>query len=1327
MTEKSFSTPVKIAVIDDNEEFSDLVKMLLAKENVEFFSANNGIEGFKLVKQLLPDIVLLDVVMPGMDGIEVCKKIRQTPELNGCFIVMLSGIKINSNQMSDGLEAGADDYLARPISNRELLARLRVFIRLKLAEKAISERETRFQKMLSVVPDMISIQNPEMDILYSNWQGFAEVPAKKQILNTKCYKTYRNFDEICPDCLAKTVLKTQKPLHKETQLPNGTWYDIRVIPILDKDNNVEMFMEWVRDVTKNKQEEEKLKYNYDILRIAGETARFGGWDVDLETNISTWSDAVADIHEVPHGFAPLVENGINFYAPEWRDRITKVFTDCVKNGIPYDEELEIISSKGNRVWVRTIGRAVKDSSGNIYKVVGAFQDITNQKNAELDLQASETKYRTLVNSTLQGVVIAQAEPVRLSFANPAMSQICGYSPDELVEMKPEDIIKLIYVEDRQRFFGNFQKRIQGESIAQEDEYRLVTKDGETRWVALSSSRIEFQNEPATLTTFVDITDRKHAEDKLKISNKILSELFAVANQLTIAQTQYEVIQIIKKSARALCSADGVTIVMRNQDQCHYIDEDAISPLWKGKLFPMDVCISGWCMKNKKNVNIEDITIDSRIPQDIYRKTFVKSMLMTPIRKTEPLGAIGVYWKDIHKVTPSEIELLETLSSMTDSVLDAIESKEKYRLLVENQTDLIVKVDIDGRFLFVSPSYCNIFGKSKEELLGNKFMPLVYEEDRNKTEEAMKTLFSPPHTAYIEQRAMTKEGWKWFAWVDTAVLDVNGNVIEIIGVGRDITNLKKTENELVQKNHEYESLNEELRQTNDELLKAKAKTEESEERFKKLSSFTFEGIIIHKNAVAIDVNQSAAEMMGYELEEIVGMNLLIAVHPDYHELVKENIAKQIASPYEILVNRKDGSTFFAEIEAKDIIYNDESFRVACIRDITERKIMHEELLAAKEKAEEANRLKSEFLKNMSHEIRTPMNGIVGFSELLNKTEISEEKRNNFVKIIQNSSHQLLKIINDILEISTLETKQVKIKETEFCLNDLLMELFSIFNLKTKDRDFPLYLKKPLNDEQTYIISDRARLSIILSNLLENAIKFTSKGHIEFGYFLKNQNLVLYVKDTGIGISTKYHQLIFDRFSQEDKDISSNYGGLGLGLSIAKENTELLGGTISLESEKDRGSSFFVTIPFKHAGKNKTKIAKNLSDNAEEKEEITILVAEDEVVNFLYIEELFELSDIKNYKIIHAINGKDAVDKCFNQKNIKLILMDIKMPIMNGHEAAKIIKAKQPNLPIIALTAYSTEFDKQLALQHGCNEFVSKPFKKDELFKLIKKHLKAKNKY
>jgi len=356
----------------------------------------------------------------------------------------------------------------------------------------------------------------------------------------------------------------------------------------------------------------------------------------------------------------------------------------------------------------------------------------------------------------------------------------------------------------------------------------------------------------------------------------------------------------------------------------------------------------------------------------------------------------------------------------------------------------------------------------------------------------------------------------------------------------------------------------------------------------------------------------------------------------------------------------------------------------------------------------------------------MNGIIGFSELLDDPDISHEKRKYYSKIVQNSSQQLLRIIDDILEISTIETRQQQVREDTFNLNDLIMELFSIYDLKSKERKIPLYIKKEFSDKKSTIISDKAKLNRILGNLIENAIKFTNSGFIELGYFKKGHHLIIYVKDTGIGISPQNFDKIFERFSQEEKEISCNHGGLGLGLSISKENAKLLGGDIHLESEKGKGSIFYVTIPYRTIENQTNNLENRAGNNSLNNEALVILLAEDEEMNYLFFEALFQDKLNIEYKLIHARNGKEAVDICLTNNDIDIVLMDIKMPVLNGYKAAQKIKLKKPDLPIIAQTAYSTQRDKEIAIKNGCDDFISKPINKNDLFDLIEKYLKRKKK-
>lgn len=392
-------------------------------------------------------------------------------------------------------------------------------------------------------------------------------------------------------------------------------------------------------------------------------------------------------------------------------------------------------------------------------------------------------------------------------------------------------------------------------------------------------------------------------------------------------------------------------------------------------------------------------------------------------------------------------------------------------------------------------------------------------------------------------------------------------------------------------------------------------------------------------------------------------------------------------------------------------------LSILEDVVEKE---QALKAAKEKAEESDRLKSAFLANMSHEIRTPMNAILGFSQLLNDVE-SVEERNKFINLITSNSEHLLSLINDIIDVSKIEAGLMTIESNECSVNRLLEELYIIFNTnkKVKENNIQIILNIPLTENESLILTDSKRLRQILSNLIDNAIKFTESGSIEYGYKIKDpQTLEFYVKDSGEGIPEDKQEIIFERFIQTDMSLTRTQGGTGLGLSITKAFVKLFGGEISVKSEIDQGSTFYFTLPYK---KSKSIIKPRVA----EKNEIdyiwknkTILIAEDVEDNFLLVENILNNTQVQ---ILWAKDGKETIDICKENKNIDLILMDIRMPILNGYEATKQIKQFNSGLPIIALTAYAIDGDSTKAFEYGCDDYITKPVIKAELLSIINNYL------
>lgn len=650
----------------------------------------------------------------------------------------------------------------------------------------------------------------------------------------------------------------------------------------------------------------------------------------------------------------------------------------------------------------------------------------------------------------------------------------------------------------------------------------------------------------------------------------------------------------------------------------------------------------------------------------------------------------------------ENERLKMLLNYSDS--QRLKEKfilQKFDLFTENTPMAVIEWDINTKVTHWNKAAEKIFGYSKKEALGQTAAELIVPKEVSPLIESIwKSLFKNAGGTRSTNENKTKDGKTILCdWYNIPYLNDEGEVIGISSMVLDITEKHKTELDL----------------------------EESNNRYKMLSELTFEGIFIHKEGVVLDVNSSFERLTLFKYNEIIGKNIIdILVHEEYKKLVYNNVKNKFAGSYEVKGVRKDGQEHWFEIEVNNTTYKGEEIRAVALRDIQERKIAEQNLRKALQKAQESDRLKKAFLSTISHELRTPLNAVIGFSDLIDESmDIAEAAE--LAKMIFKSGNHLLEIINDIFELSMIEEGSLIIQKENVNLHLLLDEIhehIAIEKRKLKKENLQLLFRNIDKSKDIQIDTDPKRLKQIFIHLLKNALKYTKEGSVEVGYEIIPDYFQFYVKDTGIGIPKEKQQQIFDLFLQLDDQHTREFEGVGIGLSIAHALCKNLGGEITVKSEPEIGSTFYFTIPHAYTPKSTKELneekAKDLSVLYGKK----VLIAEDD-------SNCFEVLKMHlkpwNAKVYWAKNGVEAIDMFTKYPGIDIILMDIKMPVLSGYEATKEIRKISSSVPIIAQTAYSFINEKEIALQAGCDDYISKPLSWRVLSEKMAIHLKkVKNK-
>ena len=699
-------------------------------------------------------------------------------------------------------------------------------------------------------------------------------------------------------------------------------------------------------------------------------------------------------------------------------------------------------------------------------------------------------------------------------------------------------------------------------------------------------------------------------------------------------------------------------------------------------------------------------------------------------KGEPLNITGIV-VDITDRKRSEAQTMKLVSEAVESrraLLSVIEDQKwaemalrnneaNLRTLVQTIPDLIWVKNADGVYLSCNTMFERLFGASEAEIVGKTDYDFVDKEladffrehDRN-------AMAAEKPTINEEWITFADDGHRAFLeTIKTPMYDSRGTLTGVLGIGRDITSRKLSEDELFRQKYFFEQL----------FMQSSVSTQ-----------------ILDRDGWCERINPKLSEIFGVLPQDIEGKVYNIFKDKALQDKGIIPILESVfqggkpaewevffdigvaADSQHIKVKEKKTEWFrnwaYPIFDKKGELCN----VIIQHNNISESKNAEQEMLVAKERAEEGARLKSAFLANMSHEIRTPMNGILGFAELLKASDLTGEEQQDYIRMIEKSGARMLNIINDIVCISRIESGLMDISISKTNINERIEYLYRFFKPEIIEKEIQLRYKNPLPDDHAIISTDKEKLTTILIHLVKNAIKFSNAGDIEFGYEKKGKYLEFYVKDSGPGIPKGQMEFIFEMFRQGSESLNRNYEGAGLGLSISKAFVKMLGGTIWVESEYGIGSTFYFTIPCQcepvfsnenldpntvDAGENRLNI---------EYRGLKILVADDDETSEKLITMI--LKKLSN-NILSVRNGLEVVEAFRSSPDFDLILMDIKMPVMDGLEAAREIRKSNKEVVIIAQSAYALAGDREKTIAAGCNDYIAKPFGRESLLALVKKHI------
>lgn len=1013
--------------------------------------------------------------------------------------------------------------------------------------------------------------------------------------------------------------------------------------------------------------EEALAISNSRLEIALNASNIGIWERNLANNESYRDETSFALYGIMDKNANISdEEWINYIHPDDKNKVIEAFNLAINKLENYEIEYRVVWADGSIHYLKAYGVVQQDSNGKPIRIIGAMLDVTDQKLSEMSLRESRERYKRDNQLLEESQAVAKLGGWELDLISGQLYWTA--ETYRIHDTSPEEFNPT--VDAGVGYFLPESKKIISEALELAmtmgegfDLYlETYTTKGRIIHVRTTCTVTMQDGKPIKLTgIFQDITEQKKAQQEIELSNSRL-RIATDAAQIGIWEFFFE----------------NETLIWDDKMFDLYdVEKDAFSgtyEAWRAAVHPEDLEESERMLQNAIATS-ESFNNRFRIIWRDKSIHYIKALAdIVRDEQGKAYKMIGVNYDITEQVErQNEIERFSTRLS----------------LATQSANIGIWEQNIGDGSLIWDDQMLALHGISEESFNGSyeRWRSLVHPDDIDQLEADIKE-----HIHEMKDY----EGEYRVVWPDNSIHHIRsfgkmirddfGQLVKIIGTNYDVTDRVK---QLI-----------DIEQFSTRLSLATQSA--------KIGIWEF----IIDDDILIWEDQTLA-LFGLTRETFSGnyQGWKSTVHPEdieeAEQKIREAIANQTVLNIEFRTIWPDKTVRYIGAFGKPVVDNqDRTVKlIGTNYDVTERVERERELIKAKEKAEENDRLKSAFLANMRHEIRNPLNAIMGFSRQIAKSDISETERVEYASIVVNSSRQLLSIIDDITAISLLETKQEHVNKTDVNINELLSELELQFASQAKTLNLEFTLEKPISDEHAVIATDRSKLTRIITNLLTNALKFTHNGFVKFGYELNHGELIFFVEDSGIGISLDHHEQIFGSFQQADLSISRKYGGTGLGLTISQGLVEILGGKIWFDSELNKGSKFYVSLPINQSDFSIYEMSVAGRTGLRN----TILIAEDQKFNFQYLKVIIQ----KRFKceILHALNGEEAIELFKNNAAIAFVLMDINMPVMDGFDAASQIKKLDSKVPIIAQTGY--EIEKNEKYSPGIFDgYISKPID-DEL--------------